>query len=306
MKLWNSLLIASCIAVFGAQTTAAQTSHPAAAVQITDTDGDGVADAFDDYPKDAEKAYNNYSSTGAGASIAFEDQWPMIGDFDVNDMVVDYKYNVITNAKNIVVKVIADYTLRAAGGDYTNGFGVEFPVSAKSVKALSGANLEGGQEKAVVILFGDMHTEIAGWNTDPGVAYSGTKAYHVSFDLVDGPSFNEFGLDYNPFLFSMAGNSRREVHLFGKTPTSLADKSLFGTGDDNSDPAKGRYYVTKSGFPYAITVPIADFNYPREHKDIGQAYTHFADWALSNGKSYQDWYTNTSEGYRNSGFIYKK
>jgi LruC domain-containing protein len=306
MKLSKIFMILICIATAGLQTVSAQTSIKVGAVEVTDTDGDGVVDNLDEYPKDALKAFNNYSSTGAGASVAFEDQWPLIGDFDVNDMVVDYKYNVVTNARNRVVQVIADYSLRAAGGDFVNGFGVEFPISAKTVSSLTGATFEAGQEKAVIILFTNMHTEIETRNTDPDVAYSAPKTYHVSFDVADGPTLNDFGLDYNPFLFTMVGESRREVHLVGKLPTNLADKTLFGTGDDNTNAALGRYYITKNGFPYAISVPLTSFSYPKERKDIGQAYTHFADWALSGGKAYQDWYSNSSDSYRNQSLLYGK
>ncbi|WP_429382131.1 DUF4842 domain-containing protein [Mucilaginibacter sp. UYCu711] len=33
---------------------------------------------------------------------------------------------------------------------------------------------------------------------------------------------------------------------------------------------------------------------------------HFADWALSGGTTYTDWYSNTAAGYRNTGNLYLK
>jgi hypothetical protein len=56
-----------------------------------DADNDGVNDVDDEYPTDPNKAFNNYypSKTGS-ASVAFEDQWPSKGDYDLNDLVVDY------------------------------------------------------------------------------------------------------------------------------------------------------------------------------------------------------------------------
>ncbi|MFY8108831.1 MAG: LruC domain-containing protein, partial [Bacteroidia bacterium] len=48
-----------------------------------DEDDDGVKDADDDYPTDPNKAFNNPTGTG---SIAFEDQWPSTGDYDLNDV----------------------------------------------------------------------------------------------------------------------------------------------------------------------------------------------------------------------------
>ncbi|RKR81629.1 LruC domain-containing protein [Mucilaginibacter gracilis] len=275
------------------------------APQIVDADGDGVADNLDDYPNDATKAFNNYSTKGAGATVAFEDQWPAKGDFDMNDVVVLQKYNVITNAKNVVVQVIGYYTLLATGGNYGNGFSVQFPIPTASVSGLTGGTLEAGQDKAVVVLFTNMRSETSAWNTVPGATQGASKTYNITFNVANGPTLSAFGTDYNPFIVNMVGTSRREVHLAGKTPTILADQTVFGTLDDNTNIAAGRYYVTKTGLPYAISVPTT-FNYPIEGTDISKAFTHFAEWATSGGVNYIDWYSNTAADYRNPSLIYSK
>ena len=46
----------------------------------------------------------------------------------MNDVVLAYKYQIVTNAKNNVAQVIANYTLQAAGGAYENGAGVQFEL----------------------------------------------------------------------------------------------------------------------------------------------------------------------------------
>ena len=280
----------------------------ASVLQILDTDGDGVADIMDDYPTDPTRAFNNYSANGAGSTVAFEDQWPRQGDYDLNDIVVSYKYNVITNAQNVVVQVVGYYTLLATGGSIPSGFGVQFPIPAKSVSGLTGATLEAGQDLAVIDLFTNQRLQTSAWNTQPGVAQLPPNTYTVSFNVTNGPTLSAFGTDYNPFIFNYytsATQSRIEIHLPGKLPTALADLSLFGTGDDNSSVANGRYYVTKSGLPYAINIPQI-FSYPIESADVSTAYLHFADWALSGGTLYVDWYSNLAAGYRNSALIYTK
>ncbi len=57
-----------------------------------DTDGDGIANTLDMYPNDATRAFDNYypSKTVFG-TLAFEDLWPGKGDYDMNDLVVDYQ-----------------------------------------------------------------------------------------------------------------------------------------------------------------------------------------------------------------------
>ena len=279
-------------------------------VAAVDTDGDGVPDKDDDYPNDPKKAYNNYSSTEAGSSVAFEDLWPYTGDYDLNDLIMSYKYNVITNAKNIVVKVIGNYTLNSAGGVQKDGFGVQFPIAASKVSNLqapTGVSFEAGQSNAVLILFTDMHTQLSSWNTFAGQS-APVVNYLISYDVTDGPLLKDFGLSYNPFLFHSESGSRREVHLPGQKSTMLADQTIFGTGDDATptSPTSGSSYLSKTGLPFAIELPTANFSYPLETIDITKAFMHFADWAKSGGTTFADWYNNTSASYRNPAMIWTK
>lgn len=271
---------------------------------VADADGDGVGDAIDEYPSDPNKAHNNYyPSSATGGTLAFEDKWPSKGDYDMNDLVMGYRYQVITNAANNVVKVIGNYTLRATGGELSNAFGVQFPVNAANVTNVTGGTLEAGQSKAVVILFTNMRNEMANWNTVPGAATSAERNYTVSFDVTGGPAISTFGLSsYNPFIYNYGRG--RETHLWGHAPTDLADATYFGTSDDNSNASTGRYYVTASGLPWAIDIPTVPFLYPVEQKDITQAYLHFGEWGASAGSSFVDWYSNTATGYRNTSNLY--
>jgi LruC domain-containing protein len=274
-----------------------------------DTDGDGIPDNLDDYPKDASKAFNNYyisSDSNAGATVAFEDMWPAKGDYDMNDVVVSYQLKVITNANNKVVQVNGTYNLYARGGIYQNGFGIEFPVSRSLVSNVTGGLLEEGQQKAVIILFSNMHSELFYMNTKQGEPLSPAKTYSISFDITDGPTLSTFGLsEYNPFIWNQAEGRGYEVHLPGKTPTTLANTSIFGSGFDASNPAAGKYYVTSDGYPWAISIPMKDFNYPIEGKDIITAYLRLPEWIASGGTNYTDWYSSTASGYRNTTNIFK-
>lgn len=272
---------------------------------IVDADGDGIPDNVDEYPIDSTKAFNNYSTIG-GSVIAFEDQWPLKGDYDLNDVVMVYKYTAVTNARNIVVQIKGNFTLIARGGNFTNGFGVQFPIASTLVDNLKGGILESGQNQAVVILFTNMKNEMDNWNTIPGEVQSQPKTYDIVFNLKNGPLLSDFGLDYNPFIYNYVGSSRREIHQVGKEPTMLADQTQFGLNDDNTNIATSRFYVTKTGLPFALSIPIPIFNYVIENKDISAAYLHFVEWAESGGKLFTDWYSNTSDGYRNNAFIYIK
>ncbi len=147
--------------------------------QAADADGDGVSDPFDDYPNDPNKALNNYfPAKNDYGTLLFEDLFPKRGDYDFNDMVIDYNVIHVTNADNELVQIKAEYTVKALGGGYHNGFAFQTNLSPSQVSAVSynwekmgvvqagtppryGAisyasnGLEAGQNKATVIVFED-------------------------------------------------------------------------------------------------------------------------------------------------------
>lgn len=270
-----------------------------------DSDGDGIYDDEDAYPHDASKAFNNYqvNYNSGGSTVAFEDNWPKKGDFDVNDVVLSYRYNVITNASNQVVQIKADYKLLATGGTFENGAGIQFNIPASKAGDVSGAVKEDGQDSLVVILFSNSRQEQANWNTSNDTK-AASKDYSVSIDIKPGILLSALGIgNYNVFIWNNSNGYGRgyETHLAGKAPTKKANTALFGTGDDNS--VNGKRYTTKEGLPWGLEIPISGFEYPLERTDITQAYTKFAGWATSSGENFKDWYSNTA--YQNSAKIFK-
>lgn len=287
-----------------------------------DTDTDGIPDNFDDYPDDPLKAFNNYfPDENAWGSLAFEDQWPGTGDYDFNDVVVDYRFNQISNADNKVVDIAATFVLRAFGASFQNGFGFQLPIANSEVENVSGIqilddyinldakNLEQNQQKAVVIVFDNvfkaMPYHIAnsiGLNTTPGAEYVTPDTFNVSVELANPQNFSTLGTPpYNPFIIA---NKQRgyEVHLSDYAPTDLADISLFNTLRDDSYPDIDRYYKTENNLPWAINI-LESFDYPAEKIQIVLAYNMFVQWAESEGTIFNDWYRDINS-YRNNDKIY--
>ena len=271
----------------------------------TDSDGDGVCDEYDDFPNDPDKTFKIIGNKG---TLGFEDLWPYKGDYDLNDLVMHYAYELVTNAHNEVVNVQAEYQLKATGGIHKNGFGVAFPVLRTKVSNVVGATLEANQSKAVLILFDNMREEMLEWNTFLEQPHSADVVYNVSFDIENGIPLNEFTLGhYNPFIWNNdIGFGRSvEIHLAGELPTDLANIGLFGTGDDNTVIGSGQTYLSKQGsFPWAMHVPDS-FDYPIEKAAINSAYLKFAEWAESGGLLKNDWYMNLP-GYREPSLIYEE
>lgn len=289
----------------------------------TDTDNDGVGDTSDEYPTDPTRAFNNYypSETGT-ATLAFEDLWPHKGDYDFNDMVVDYNFNQITNAANKVVAVQAKLTVRSIGASYVNGFGIQFNTPADNVKSVTNQTLtegvvknlasgaEANQAKAVVIAFDNAFKLLphagntSGVNTINGGAYVEPQTKVIDIEFVTSVAFADFGTPpYNPFIF-INRDRTKEVHLPASEPTDLADLSILGTADDDSNIDKGKYYMSDKYLPWAINLPT-QFDYPAEKEDITKTYLLFNSWANSSGYKNMDWYLNKT-GYRDGTKIFKK
>jgi LruC domain-containing protein len=281
-----------------------------APVSQKDSDGDGVIDEDDDFPQDAKKAYKNYSVnyTAGGSTLAFEDNWPVKGDYDLNDVVMSYRYLVVTNADNIVVEVNAKYRLIATGADYINGAGVQFPLvagKAKLTSAPAGVYFESKQDSVVLVIFENSRKLQETGNTFIGKQTSPAVDFDITFQITDGPSMKDFGaVVFNPFIWNATNGFGRgyETHLYGKRPTSLANQSLFDTRDDSSK-ANAKYYSTKERLPWVIEVPIANFGYPVEGAKIDKAYTTFSSWATSSGANSEEWYKVLSSN-TNKSLIY--
>jgi len=90
----------------------------------------------------------------------------------------------------------------------------------------------------------------------------------------------------------------------GYRPTDLVDTSLFGTGNDNTQPNKNQYYKASEGLPWAMNIP-QDFDYTHEKVNISKGYLKFNDWANSQGFTFMDWFVDRP-GYRNGNLIFKK
>jgi LruC domain-containing protein len=299
-----------------------QSNTPLVDYTGTDSDQDGVPDHFDDYPTDDTRAFNNfYFNQGEFGTLAFEDLWPSVGDYDFNDAVIDYNFNQITNGENKVVEIKGTFVLRAQGAYFHNGFGIQLPIDNNLVSAVTGdihvpgnivsldnRNLETNQTKAVIMLWEDGYDVLPhpgqglGVNTEASAPYVVPDTMRITISLTQPVTLDALGNPpYNPFIFS-DGIRGNEIHLPDHVPTDLMNTSLFGTGADDSKPAEGRYYKTAKNLPWGINL-IERFDYPYEKVEILSAYNHFGEWAESGGTQYTDWYLDKS-GYRNSANIY--
>ncbi len=294
---------------------------------IQDADSDGVADVDDAYPNDAARAYNNYYPAAGKGTLMYEDLWPAMGDYDFNDYVCSYRYNLVTNASNKVVEMKLNLTSRAIGASNKNGFAFQLDyLDPSKITAVSGTQTnsaawvsnagngtENGQDYANILVFDDAFKILpspggSGVNVDLNNPYATPVETNitVSFKTVSGEAITVNDISFNPYII-VNQERGREVHLPDFLPSKKANQELFGTDDDDSMKGLGKmvamkYYKTKSNLPWALSVE-GEVPYPTEKTDILGAYLHLAEWAESNGTLFTDWYTN-GEGYRNNTKLY--
>lgn len=268
--------------------------------QFVDRDSDGVGDDMDEFPSDPTLAYRlHYPAKDQYGTIAFEDLWPNRGDYDLNDLVIEYNSILYLSASNLVVKVEDRFRPKHSGASFRNGFGYQLGLTPSQVSKvtisggypvrsafpMTASGIEAGQSKATIILFDDMNQVVSSHRDQP-ITVTTVPAVPVSLSQLTTPP-------YNPFIIigAATGDRGREIHLTNKRPTDLANSTLLGTAGDKSNPTRGLYYISDNRLPFAIHIPIS-FTYPAEKQIITDVFPNFAAWAASNGALYTTWYRN--------------
>lgn len=264
-----------------------------------DTDGDGITDSNDEYPDDADKAFEQFTPSKYGwGTLAFEDLWPFLGDYDFNDTAVNYRFVAVLNADNMAVQLDIHFEVTSDGAGLINAFGIELESIAPSlIESVTGTVLtedfinvasngvEQGQNRAVIILFDDNHAMLNVPTT-------------VSIKFTTPITTTQLGLaPFNPFII-VNGDRGKEIHLPNRFRTTLGvnDTTVGGVNRDEDG-----NYKTDTGLPWAINI-MHNFKPPKENIPVNQAYNFFNEWATSGGTLFQDWYKD-SAGYRNESVL---
>lgn len=229
-------------------------------------------------------------------TLTYEDKWPEEGDYDMNDVMIDYKSTIYkTLETNKITKIIDKFTPRHNGGIYNNGFGYQLTnITYTDVKSITiegperstfigNDNMESGQTYPTVLLFDNIKNVIG-------------KTYTVTIEIANA-DYNKLIPPYNPFIICSTDQGRgKEVHLVNYPPTDKADNNLWSTGEDASQPEHNLFYVSNDNMPFAIHLPdVKDFPVPAEKVRITTAYPGFAEWVRSSGAQNKDWYLHKNE-----------
>ncbi|HBP16729.1 MAG TPA: hypothetical protein DEA08_02910 [Planctomycetes bacterium] len=281
---------------------------PASAVDSTgiadlitpvDSDGDGVFDSQDDWPSDPTRAFK---VTSASTTLAFEDKWPIRGDYDFNDLVVACSFEEARNAQNQLVELSCRYEPLARGAAYHNALWVSFPVAPSAVAGVWRQQGEGASEevwelrpdqtsRATVEVFADGHTVLPGApfaNTELGKARVSGRVTRVRVRFASPVDPSALGnAPYDSFL----KRGGYEVHLPGYQPSDTIDPALLGTGEDATVVGTDYTFKTARGHPWALAV-AGVWRHPTERRTIDLGYRGFVPWAESGGALHADWFSH--------------
>lgn len=223
--------------------------------------------------------------------LAFEDNWPNKGDYDLNDVIVKYNSVLAFNTNNQVLSTEDIFTALWSGASFKNGFAYQMNTDRSNVVTEfenisdTSQGLDRELAKATVNVFTNALSATEN-NTK-------TASYKIKNTLTTPVDHETFGVaPYNPFIMvhENLGSNRCEVHLVNYKPTEKADMSLFHTGKDLSSPNNGVYYVAAENYPFAIQLVDAEDFSTTETESVDITYPDFIKWVKSNGSEYKDWY----------------
>ena len=280
----------------------------------------GEVEDYQENVTDPGMSTTYYPGAGSWVTLAYEDLWPEIGDYDFNDVVVNYR-TTINKVGSSVIRYVIEGQLNAVGAGYHNGFAVRFKnlpsgyVNEGLIRheidgALqSSVALEAGRSEAILVVIPDTKRAYSsactyfrtnGCESDPTISFKITLPLSTPIDSAVAPS----GL-LDPFIFAVNGyahgdfvninNARAwEVHLKNQEPTEAFDTSLFEKADDVSDSSLGRYFQTATGLPFAMEMGV-NWSHPKENIDLNTAYPLFRDFAETAGSLNSTWF-NSPQG----------
>ena len=228
---------------------------------------------------------------------AFEDRWPSICDYDMNDVVVNCEHKLIYNSGKIK-KERFDMTIYQNQASDVNGLAVRLSTkvspSSIAVKRMTPSertptDITVTNEDGVYYLTDNVKTNLY-------TTYTLELTYSTPQDLSKMASIE-------PFLYGLKKDingelQNWEVHIPGMPPTSKMFMGFFRTFSDYSEETEGKWYMGQNQLPFGFYLSNASDNdfidnilkQDNEGVPINILFSGFMTWSQSKGEQNKDWY----------------
>ncbi|ABZ99691.1 LruC domain-containing protein [Leptospira biflexa] len=288
-------------------------------VQAVDSDCDGIANNFDEFPDDPSLAAIARSGR---YTIAFEDMFPSAGDADLNDHSTVFSTEMDKTPSNKVKTIRGTYTHVAKGAGYNhelrlsldvptnatvqvsyvdgqgnpwNGCASASKYTANTAGDCTGGTLTSVQLKRGVLLLPSSDKTLFGSKNAPKAGSTFTINDFVRGVTAQVTITFEEPVDLNATKNLVGGHLNYFLAINQKTDGVFRQIYRPGYFKD----AKGKdAFLDKNGFPWAIIVPGV-FNHPTEGDDIRKpstsGYIFFNSWMHSKGVAHKDWYLHVDQ-----------
>ncbi len=284
----------------------------------------GVSDGeVEDYKVNIQvegSAVTYYPSSSGWTTIAFEDNWPFEGDYDMNDLVTHMRTSVFkTDGKVTLVNIAGE--LSAVGAAYHNGFGIRLPGVLRDQIDEENINytindrvvnnyspLEAGRYEAIFIMAYNTWSYVSAgedcvyYRTEEGCGSDKQMRFNITIPMKT-PIESDISGVFDPFLFATPGawhgdhfdtppGRSYEIHLKNHHATEAFDyKFMNFSGQDASNPDNKHFFQTTKGMPWAMEMG-SEWMHPKEFRDITHAYPKFPSFVRSDGAENPSWYKN--------------
>jgi LruC domain-containing protein len=289
---------------------------------VIDNDNDGAiagVDVDDNNPNVA--SYNFPQGQNTFFTSVYEDLYPCMGDYDLNDLVNNYSYQEginngdSNNGQNTsITEIKFDYKFPAIGAGYNNSFVLRVMdgdnnailnlESSDRYAASEITRRHDTQNNTTLFTFNNIKSM---YTSNPGAIVNTVKVDYADIPVISGTVSNINGA-YDEFILK-GGESGQEIHplyneLHINYPALNAasiynDANNFLKCDDNSTGTN--LFVNANGFPWVLTDLPMDLPWPKEGVSILEAYPNFDDFVTSD--SSLDWYSNNNGNRVNAKLI---
>lgn len=256
-------------------------------------------------------------------TYVFEDNFPLVGDYDFNDVVLDVETRYHREQKtNHIKRIQLDVTLAAAGATKALGVGLRITgINKSDIREIKTGGddsrfqesfnssynkfrynnityMEDSDPSVVIPIAGEVHNVFGvepGEMVNTGIGVTAKKyTYEVIIELADQtrtePPFSKDNLDFFICYQYKSMEQRMEVHLY----------EFWGYGATAAGTIQQENLDLAGNNTWAICVPYG-FRYPKETINVSRtdipeasAYPEFIYWAQDRTQ-YTEWYEHPVE-----------